>query len=1047
LECGKQIINLYKEIENGLFVILNKETFKDIVENNIVFNFDELNNEMEVKLFKLKNEINEELLIRKQNYSKILEKILNIYFNKEGIVQKVNEFYLDDFKNIDNNQKSLIMNNINLIINYIKSYISSEAKRIKSTVTISFGNDYSKIKNTFNKFKIQILNVLNETYINLTNEFNQNIEVKFYKKYIQESLNKFSEELIIDSSIYKLLNYTFNFNEIIKNIIINLQNDYNTTARKQIVYKNEQRLKEIFDILGEINDLYDKELNDEFTKTLLPEIKKKVENNAGYEDYDFNINIKNNITTFLETKVNNILNIFNNNKGVNFNLDTITNWVQAHEITFSTQDIQNKVNVDILNDFKNFYELEVKYERNTINELLEEIIKHNFNNLLYYIIPSFGKNYFDRIIKYNENYKIIGLFNNLKFSISQTLSYYIIITISKDLSNLPKDLKIKLYNMNNLEAIIENYNLKILEIINKRSDEFIEYIQKFILNEYSTRFNNELLIDCKFNNDIMNMMKLKFHDMNSVLNKNCKNILEKYLKEPFIASYRKIMNEKTHEMMKFSNTQKELIRQNIFDKLTIDSDDILNTINDNLNKTESLISEYQSKLQTFQIDNEFIQFLNEYGKINIQPLFSDIIKLIKDANIRNKEQELQILKENSDKYEDLLNYEGFIDLSSNIHSFFEENYFKNITESIEIYGPKNYKENLEIEKMKYEKRNLRILEGTETEEDISNIFLERIADKALDHTFQKILNTSMMVKSFMNNLKEFKDFDDKIQNNIQKIKENYKESLVLIKEKKEDGIFDDELYNINYEKLNNLFNITLDYYNQINESYTSTKIYLIESIDNFYKSIIDCQNVTYHTFIDEYTKIKEEILPIPESENIYNSPNIKKDFTHYFNNENNGQIKYDLTVNSNKEAYFSVNLYYEDQDFKNLEVRAEIINLSGPKDIDMKILSGTSTCGEKKRNVRGNFGSANYTMLITFDTKSTKINVTTLTDFEDYIYDIKEYIIETQEGEDEFMEINGILINYGILERSKCIDVPYHEGDDTIKVEKKKKISTVLIDN
>ena len=71
-----------------------------------------------------------------------------------------------------------------------------------------------------------------------------------------------------------------------------------------------------------------------------------------------------------------------------------------------------------------------------------------------------------------------------------------------------------------------------------------------------------------------------------------------------------------------------------------------------------------------------------------------------------------------------MNYEGFIGLSSNIHSFFEENYFKNITESIEIYGPKNYKENLEIEKMKYEKRNLRILEGTEREEDISNIKIE-----------------------------------------------------------------------------------------------------------------------------------------------------------------------------------------------------------------------------------------------------------------------------------------------------------------------------------
>ena len=71
LEWGKQIINLYKEIEKGLFIILNKRTFKDeIVSNKLVFNFDEFNNEIEAKIFKLKNETDGELLNNQQNYIK-----------------------------------------------------------------------------------------------------------------------------------------------------------------------------------------------------------------------------------------------------------------------------------------------------------------------------------------------------------------------------------------------------------------------------------------------------------------------------------------------------------------------------------------------------------------------------------------------------------------------------------------------------------------------------------------------------------------------------------------------------------------------------------------------------------------------------------------------------------------------------------------------------------------------------------------------------------------------------------------------------------------
>ena len=42
------------------------------------------------------------------------------------------------------------------------------------------------------------------------------------------------------------------------------------------------------------------------------------------------------------------------------------------------------------------------------------------------------------------------------------------------------------------------------------------------------------------------------------------------------------MNEKTNEMIVFANNQKEILRQRIFDKLTLNPEEIINEINENL---------------------------------------------------------------------------------------------------------------------------------------------------------------------------------------------------------------------------------------------------------------------------------------------------------------------------------------------------------------------------------------------------------------------------------------------------------------------------------
>ena len=99
------------------------------------------------------------------------------------------------------------------------------------------------------------------------------------------------------------------------------------------------------------------------------------------------------------------------------------------------------------------------------------------------IIPSFGNNFFERIINYNENFKISSLYNNLKFSLVETLTYYLFLRKSSRISSLTKDLKLKIFSLNNLDTIVDNKNKQVLDLLETKVDDFIIDSKEFIVKQ------------------------------------------------------------------------------------------------------------------------------------------------------------------------------------------------------------------------------------------------------------------------------------------------------------------------------------------------------------------------------------------------------------------------------------------------------------------------------------------------------------------------------------------------------------------------------------
>ena len=1046
LESGKEINLLYNPINNEDFIILQEENFKEIIINNKwVFNFDEFVNEIEICLFNLKNEINEKLSIKREEYSKKIEKILNNYFTKTNIIEKTNLLYNDGIMKINNTLKNNIMGNINQIINNIIEQLSNERENMENAV--SFNTDESVINNTIKTYKKEILNKLNETIIFILNDFNKTIDDKFYKNYSEICFNKFYEELKIDTNKeYNFLNFSINFKEFINKILADIQEEYKTLTKKQLIYLYNRKLKEIYDTINleEIKALIDNKIDSEFEIFLLPKIREKANKDSIYDPYNLNEEVQNKIRILIEEKINNIKDIINSTKGDNYNISfDFYNWTSLEDFDFTQFETQDVIDNDIINDLDSFIESQSIYENNKLNYNLEEVIKNNFNNLLNYLIPSFGKNYFERILKYNENFKIIRLYNNLRYSLSNTLAYYINLCYMS-FTALPRDLKIKLYNLNNLESIVDNSNEIIKNSINDTLNEFINSIQDYIIKNYTTYYLNVFSVEPILNQKILSIIKSKLSDVNPSLKKICKNTLNKYLKEPFIKSYLNIMNEKTNEMFIFVDEQKETIREYVFNKLIIDSDSILNITNENLEKLEKSINEYKKHFKTFSIDNEMILFLNNYGKNNIQPLFAKVIDIINKAKINSKNSAMLFLNENSKKYEESFNLIDFLSLSDDIYFSIKNKYIDNLINNISLYESNNYKEKLEEEKMKYEEQNYRRLEEKETKQDIENRYRDKIVDKALDFTFDEILSSSDMLKTFIDYLNEFNIFKDKIEEYRTAINDNYEKSQKILLNKKEKGIFDNELYEKYIVKLESLQNMTKNYYSKIRESYENLKNYLQGSINDINMSLYECFNITSSTFKEEYNQIKKEFLPEQIIVNYTNNELMNGNVEYSYDSSSSVEIKYIIDIISHKDAYFFIDFeFLEDEKYSN-EIIAKIINLSGPKKMKIKKISEISERVKRETFINADFGNSNYTMIISFNTNSTKINVTTITNFEHYSYSIKEFRSEAIIPEIKYIIVNGIAfpmvqtnLNYNSTEI----------GYEIYSVKEKIDRNTILIDN
>ena len=352
--------------------------------------------------------------------------------------------------------------------------------------------------------------------------------------------------------------------------------------------------------------------------------------------------------------------------------------------------------VNNCNSLSKFVNGEKDDEKEHVDEFLKNIMRTNFNDLLKNIIPSFGNDFFERITTYNENFKITSLYKSLQYSLIVTLAFYqSLFGSSGKIKALTKDLKLKIYSLNDLDLIAQKRNKEVLELLNSKVEEFIIVTKDFLIEKYILFFQNDVSIEKNFTGIVRQEILDNLIELRDDFNKAYLNLMNEFFKDKLITSYTKTMNKETKEMVATVEDLRESLKVKIDDLFSLDPDEVLSDINNKMDNTLNSIDRYNKHFgDGIIISTNLENFLNYYGTLNVKPKF---IRLLDIMNEATKNGILDTIDQNSENYLNYYDTNEFIEKTNNIHLNIKQNYIENLNNSINNYGIEEYPNNLENE--------------------------------------------------------------------------------------------------------------------------------------------------------------------------------------------------------------------------------------------------------------------------------------------------------------------------------------------------------------
>ena len=659
-----------------------------------------------------------------------------------------------------------------------------------------------------------------------------------------------------------------------------------------------------------------------------------------------------------------------------------TNFKFTFKCSYNVTAYSSQVIIPICDSLIDILSAEKEEQTEKLSIRIKTTIIENLDDFLENVIPFFGNEFFDRIIDYNINFHIIDIYSNLHYALGQHFLYYSALgKYTDEVTELPKDLKYRLYRLNDLNYTIENKKYEIINLLEEKLSEIIENLSDVAENKYTLYFKENKIIKNNFSPELLEAIDNNLVEIMPQINKIYDDALEKYLKERFLNSFTNILNEETDNMLKIFDEEKKRLKTELDFLFSEKIDEDLHEVNANLIKTLLSIIDYNKYLRTFKFPEKIATFFRLYANTSIVPLFDTFRYDLENLTFVTIYQDINNRSKNIEK----INTTEFLYKCREIIKYIEDVYYNPITIPIEEYNTPSYKEKLFAKKDELLDQNkLRRLVDKEEEKRLE---IERQESKDVEETFNQIYQLIIIDRNYFISCFEFYYLFQEVADDISKVNLAYKILKIWIKENR---------YSLNVNifllnKLDKLYSILMEYYYNSKKGLSELRFFMNKLIEKIYNEIIKTRLLTAETLNNEYRNII----------------NKSKNFTHsYYNTSGDiDDIEYkhetEHTINKATATITEIREYIEFEYetllkggfFKTPYVKAKIVDKTRPDKMILQVRNEFGFCGRRSFRYNIDFKDVNYTLTLNYNTKSNNIDITTYTNFDKYYYTSQMYEI------------------------------------------------------
>ena len=903
---------IQKNIQKTIELYLINDEWLDNWKQNSFYN--------EIKMnLDLNNENNWKQIIQKNKSKENVSTSLNIEINGN----MSSNFHLVTKECFENFIKNSYENNTNIIKLTFESYNKKIIAKFFNTIIVLY-----IYKNNFNLvlFILDEQNNNNLFDFNFIKQSNMNeylkqigIDDNTEKKVISLSKDGFSYNIEFINKSFKtikekenkcknllayLLNFDFNFDLLLKQIMFNKTNNY-------IMYLiNEDS---IIQILNYLNTLYNNQ--QQSVEENKNEMEKKIfENESNNNELEL-INQNQKIFNYLkDNKSGNIYKLYTNYKLLNqeiwHNIKTLFKWnieiqiyiyflnnnffiIQYDEKSFEIVEISN----NIIHHILLFY---IHNNYNT-NELINEILNLGFNGYLqkYNINLLISEQSSQDIIDYSNNNQNVGIIININNAKNNSEDFNILkydelgqdkLNLGLNINNEQKNIMNN--NSNNTQKsdnISNNMNSKQNEINNQNSDiDEVNQITKIMIkNSLKKRDFKKFNIPNLFNNNINNDLKDKeSFNNNNINNNNLMNLINNNISNNF-NNENKIENNNNNNNFNnnlINNNMNNIInipKHNNYINPNIESNinnlnnkinnmNISDGINKNLNKNENIV-------QNANINNNNDINMNNFNNINM--------------NINNNMVNMNINKNNNQNYNDM-NISNMNNCNINNNSINNDNNksSNNTINNFNITNNNNINNNINFKNNNFNNNNNINNNMNFNNNNFNN--MKNINYNGINNI--NMMNSNMNYNNINNNMNNLKNNNmNNINNNINNINNN----------------MNNINNNMNNIKNNNINNINTNMYNNnMNNNMNNINSNNINFMNN--NNVNNINNSNMNNIINNDNNMKN-------INNFNNNNNMNFMNFNNMNNNNNNSNNNNLMNMNNINNFNNTNLANNNYQFNN----------------------------------------------------------------------------------------------------------------------------------